>query len=643
MKTLRSFLIPITCFAVAWTVSRFAAKRFFPAETPAAVVPMAPTKTKRERPDLRKASAEALAEDFRTLPMNAWADRWGEFAQNATAEDLQKLPAFFPKRRDGHGMQGNDLLQVLGREELAGRAGRPVELVPESFSALADVNAAAAWEHLAANNRADFAVAALRILAGKDPAEALRRFRAMPEPGREPLGDGSKAESRRGAVWHTPLGAIFGAWARRDPAAAAAAVMTLPPADRPEAANHLAMTWSFRDGPAAIRYILAFDKSGESFTSRHVRLDVMLRASFRTHPEETAKLMAENAMLRRVLGEPPCLYVAVRPWLDADPEGALAWMLDPKNPSGKEAIRWLDVGHEPDLTTRLVRGFAESDSATALDLLITLYLREPESALSLADELAIPLRESPRLEKIRFAFHPAEACDRWLAALKRHGDPAAALSELGWTGEMACELAAQAARALPDKAAALATLVPASSLDSTNLWRRNNREIATYWPELAGALQYPSPSPSPKNPKPPFPEAKFRFDPAAAAETLLAHEPDAGDVAIAVELWAPYDLPATRAWLSRLPQGEARQQGEVAFAKIQASVDPEAALQILGAMPDADRSGQIWETALRRLLYAGGDWQRWLARAPENGRDRLADELSHEAKLIDLTRRASAR
>ena len=559
-------------------------------------------------------------------------------AREASAEDLRKLPLVFQRRRDGLRVQGDDLLQVLAREELAVRAGRPVDLAPESISALAERNPQAAWETLAKNNRTDFSAAALRTLAGKDPAEALRRLQAMPEGAPEPLGDGSRAEARRAAVWHTPLGAIFGAWARRDPAAAAAAVMKLPPADRTRAASHLGMTWSFHDGPAAIRYVLDFDKTGENLTG-NIRLDVMLRASFRTHPSETAKLMAESAMLRKVIGEPPNLYVAVKPWLAADPEGALAWLFDPKNDSGTDALAWLDLDQNPEIATRIVRGLAAAGSPAADKLLINLYRRDPELSLSLADELGVPLRENPELAKMRIYDDPADACDRWLAALVQHGDPAQALAALSWTSDMACELAVRAARVFPDKTAELAKWVPASSLASANLWRYNYPEITRFWPELAGTLENPASESS----KPAFPTARFRYDPAAAAESLLTSSPDAKDVKRAVELWAPHDLPAARTWLSRLPESPARQQGELALAKIQTGYDPEASLEILSTSAEGNSSGQLWEDALRRLLYAGGDWKTWLARSPESGRDRLADEIAGEAKLLDLVRRSAGK
>jgi PAS domain-containing protein len=636
MKLLRSFLIPIACFALAWALSRSVGKHFsHPAEP--SLVQMAPSKTMRERPDPRKVSVEALAENFRTRPMNEWAGLWEEFAREASADDLRKLPRFFQRRRDGRRVQGDDLLQVLAREELAVRAGRPAELAPESFSALAERNPQAAWDILAKHNRQDFSTAALRTLAGKDPAEALRRLQAMPEGAPEPRGDGSRAEARRAAVWHTPLGAIFGAWARRDPATAAAAVMKLPSTDRPQAASHLGMTWSFHDGPAAIRYILDFDKTGEELTG-NIRLDVMLRASFRTHPAETAKLMAESAMLRKVIGEPPNLYVAVKPWLEADPEGALAWLFDPKNDSGTDALAWLDLDQNPEIATRIVRGLAATGSPAADGILINLHRRDPDLALALADELGIALRENPELEEMRIYDDPAGSCDRWLAALEQHGDPADALAALGWTSDKVCDLAVRAARVFPDKAAELAKRVPASSLASANLWRYNYPEITRFWPELAGALD-----PAPESSKPAFPTARFRYDPAAAAESLLTSSPDADDVKNAVELWAPHDPQAARAWLSRLPESPARREGELALAKIQTSYDPEASLEILSTTAEGNSSGQLWEKGLRRLLYAGGDWQTWLARSPESGRDRLADELAGEAKLLDLLRRSGGK
>jgi hypothetical protein len=339
-----------------------------------------------------------------------------------------------------------------------------------------------------------------------------------------------------------------------------------------------------------------------------------------------------------MMGSPPNLYVAVKPWLDADPEGAFEWLFDPANESREDALSQLDADRDPATMERIVRGLAKSGSESCSKYLVTLYRRDPELATSLADELSIPLREDASLEEIRLVDHPAEACDRWLAALREHGDPAEALASLGWTPEMAVALAAQAARAFPEKARQLAKLVPASSLDATNLWRRNNEEIALYWPELKGALKYPEP----KSTGPVVPEHLFRYDPAAAAK-LIEADPEKGMVESLVKYWAPYDLPAARDWLVRLPEGPARQQGELALAKFLASADPEAALGLLDRLPADASSHQQWEPAIRRLLYAGGDWQRWLARIPGDDRQWLADELAREAKVIEVARRPPGR
>lgn len=639
MKTLRTILIPVACFVVSWALFRFLAGHFVtPAPAPQ-VMPTAPTKTKRERVDTRKASVEKLAENVLRRPMNQWAALWDDFARDATVEQLQSMPVLKSLRRDRQRFEGDDLLQVLAQEDLAIRTGTTGTLSEESFSALAESDPQAAWDSIAKNNRHDFVTAALRTLAAKDPAEALRRYKAMQKPERTPLGDGSRAEARRAAVWHTPLGAIFGAWARRDPVAAAEAARKLAPEDRPEAASHIAMTWAFRDGPAAIRYLIDFDKSGESLAGRQIRLDVVLRASFRTHPAETSKLMRETPMLRKVLASPPNLYVAVGPWFDADPEGALAWLLEPASERRTDALQWVRPGRNVATMERIIRGLAEQDPESTLNLLVTLDRRHPELAMSLADDLGLPLRGNPTLERLRLHDHPAEACDRWLAALREHGDPAKALEALGWTIEMATELAARAARVFPEKARQLAKLVPASALDTTNLWRINNDEIPLYWPELKGALKDPSPKPA----KPAVPLHLFRYDPAAAAKALLATSPDAAALKNAVEAWAPYDLPAASDWVSQLPEGPAREQAGQELSKFQATRDPEKLLEFLSSSPPSDQSSRLWECGLRHLFYTGGDWKSWLERVPEARRKEISHRLAGEAKLIALAKRSAGK
>ncbi len=645
MKTFRSFLIPAVSFAAAWGITFFVSRRHHSArEEPETVIRNSGSSTQRSREAPRKISTEKLAEDFQTHPLSEWSKLWEEFAIQATASELQNLPKLAAGGRNQYDNPDQDILKILGREELAIRAGRPVELAPEAFSALAERDPETAWKNFAQHNRHDYATAALRTLASHDPEEALRRFQDMPISAEEPLGDGGRAEGRRAAVWPTPLGAIFGAWARRDPAAAAAAVMKLPPAYRNEAASNVAMTWSFQDGPAAIRYLLDFTKSGEGLESRQIRLDSVLRASFRTHPAETAKLM-ENPRLRLAIDKLPCDYVALGPWAAADPEGVVGWLLEPAGDDHNRSYSLTDLlDGEPQTAARILRGLAAAGTSVSIKQILSIHCRDPELALSLANELGMDLQNSPELKLCQWEDDPGASINRWLEELRKNGNPDRALAELGWTKEIATELAARAARAFPGKAAQLAKLVPAASLDTAELWRRNHHDMIRYWPELEPFLAYPK-SQENGGRIPAFEESQFQLDPAAAAEQMLSRQPSADDVTEAVEIWAPHDPVAARAWLTRISDPEARQKGELALAEIQAPRDPLSVLTFLTSqtLPD-DSTSDLWKTSLHRLALNGGDWKGWLARMPasmDSDRTELEESLTDELKLLDLARRAA--
>lgn len=617
MKTLRSFLLPAACFATAWAITFLVSRRgeTHQSEPPANTRSSVSTARRGHDTPLR-ITGEKLAHDFGARPMSEWPKLWEAFASQATAKDLQTLPVLPHTGRSPFPTPGEELLQRLGREELVIRAGRPVALSPESFSALAETDPEAAWKNLERHNHHDFATAALRTLAGRDPAGTLRRFLAMPTGARGPGN-----ESRRAAVWNTPLGSIFGAWARKYPNAAAAAIMGVPPADQVEAANNVAMTWAFHDGPAAIRFALGFDPVGQHFQSRHIRMDVMLRASFRTHPAETAKLMAESAVLRKVIAESPCLYVALNQWSEADPEGVAAWLLEPPDES-RNRIDCLGyaLDCEPQTAARIIRSLAAAGSTEGHRYVADIYRRDPEIALSLADDLGIELKDDPEFKRARFYDEPEAAIDRWLEVLREHGDPDPALVELGWTKDMARQLASRSARLFPEKAADLAKLMP------------------TLW--LAPTI--PPTTISSENGQHAFPESDFRLDPATAAEAMLSKPVSAGDVTRVMELWAPHDPQAARAWLARLPEGEARDKGEFAFAKIQAPFDPLPMLELLTQPNHKDApSRNLWSTCLRRLALNGGDWRPWLDRMPEESsyeKSSLRESLEVEERLPEKLR-----
>ena len=635
MKALRPLLFPAACFAAAWVITSSASKHrseTSPDETPDTKPGLA-TKVARDRGAPRRISGERLAEEFSSQPLSEWSALWEDFATHATAADLQQLTRLPKAGRNRNLVIDPDLIERLGREELAVRAGRPVEIAPESFSALAETDPEAAWLHLEKHNRNDHVTAALRTLAGRDPAGTLERYLAMPAGGSEPY-DGNLVE-RDGIVRYTPLGSIFGAWARQDPTAAAAAVRKLPPSLRTEAANNVAMTWAFRDGPAAIRYILDFSEYRRSGLEG-IRLDVMLRASFRTHPAETSKLMADSPALRQIIGTPLFQYVAMSCWADADPEGVVGWLLETE-PYRADELRYI-LKCEPPNAARIIRGLAAAGIAVEPGWIESIHGADPPLGQALADELGIVLFDDPDAERLQTEIDPADACDRWIAALREHGDPDAALTALGWTDEMAGKLAARAARVFPAKAAELARLVPASSVDTTELWRGSTSQLARYWPELEPFLNSPDPS---GGRKADLLQYRFKIDPAAAAEELLTRPVSKKEVSEAIQLWAPHDPAAAAAWLAKLPDGPARQQGELELAKVQAPYDPEAVMDLLTSLttPDGDDK-ELWSLCLRRVMSTGGDWQRWLARMPADSAARIREDLETDARLLELARQS---
>ncbi|GAA5131536.1 hypothetical protein JIN84_06835 [Luteolibacter yonseiensis] len=625
MKRLRSFLIPVFCFSAAWAVSSWVGKHGGPSATGES--PDHHGSSARRTPGgFRKISAEKLAEDFLARPTSEWARLWEEFAVQADADDLQKISRLPPPGAFPHHAVVRELLQSLACEALAVRGGHPVILTPGAFSALAERDPEAAWRSIEGNNRSDFASAALRILAGKDPAETLRRFQGMPESGTAP----PEETHRRERTYSTPLGSIFGAWARRDPTAAAAALKDLPPNVREAMKHQVATVWAFQDGPAAIRYLLDSDQANGN----------ILRASFRTHPGETAGLMDANATLRKAMEKESGLYAALGPWAEADPDRVTTWLLESSGDAGQLAVYlYFCIGGNVGSAGRIIRGLAAAGVAVKPSQLRGIYRQYPASALSLADELGIDLSADPQIRQNQILNEPEVSCERWLTALRdEQGDPEKALASLGWKKETATELAARAARVFPEKAAALAKALPASALDTTNLWRGNNKDIARYWPELAPFLDYPvSPGDTPA-----FQETPFHIDPVAAADGLLQGPLSDGDVRKIIGLLGEYDPAAARSWVARLPDPGLRQSGGLALATIEASTDPAAALDFLTRNSiNNGRSETIWETSLTRLLVTGGDWKGWLDKMPGGNLDRLRHVLATQSQVLESARRTA--
>jgi hypothetical protein len=677
MKTARSVLLPVVCFAASWMLATWLSRQF---SQPPVPDPQVSTRSARPRPQqvagkANRVAIEQLAEDFKTRPMAEWAERWEEFASQATLADLAAIPRTLGKP---HGLSNrrddSNVLRVLAQEELAQRAAQPAALEPCAYAALAEKDPEEAWRSLAKNLRSDLTMAVLRTAAQRDPAGTLRRFQAMPTPvSMERSYERDAGEG--GMAARTCVGTIFAAWARRDPATAAAEAMKLPPTDRKEAIGEVVMTWAYHDGPAALQSIQQLLQANDSSIC-FLRVEETLRALLRSHPTEAARVVAASPSLRKALSERNGAYNCLKSWFDADPDTVLAWVGAPHRRACAENL--LDhLDGEPESAARVIRALAAAGSKDAARAAEALYYRYPEQSLALTAELGTEVSLEARNRSVRPELDPERAAARWLEMLAKHGDLDEAVAIQGWNKEDAVLLAARLARHFPEQAKELARQVPAAWLDIPGLGSRR-ADLARFWPDLPPdpPPNHPSPTaPPPRSAATPvsaLPRNQHLLDPGAALAGWDLATAAAIDIEKAVRIWAPYDLAGARNWVSRLPAGEGRQRAEWTIAAVQAPIDPVATLQFLAtqAGPEPNQESffslglptlwntgdfgisrnELWQNCLRRVLLDGGNWRGWLAKAPPEVREMrmgfphltLSEHLAAEARLLDRLRQEHA-
>ncbi len=595
MKFFRAILIPVLCFIMGWGITFFVSreKPSPDCEEPTVARRSSSVRMERSASEIRKITLEKLTADFKTQPMSEWPQLWEKFATKANVADLTAIP-YFAKRKDGSSVRRTtrNLLHMLAMEELAIRSELPLAAVPGAYAVLAENDPEAAWRRLARNNRIDLAIGVVRTLARRDPAGTLARLLSMPKCMQAPdefVGEGGMNSG-------TPLAAIFAAWTRQNPEAAAAAMMKLPRSERPVAI--IAETWAYQDGPAAVRFITDFIEEGGEVDHPELRMESILRASFARHPQETAKLIAADAKLRAVMADGQSVRIR-KLWQVVDPAAALRWTLE------EQAGLFMGEGMDQHIT----------------------------------------LPEGHTVYRTLINDDPEAECDRWLVELRRHRDPALALTALGWTQEMATALATLASRVFPQKAAELAKLLPASALDAMPAGSKSSGNLRRYWPDLALLPETPPPS-NANAPLQPFPEGYFKHDPAAAAEMLLSRPMTESDVTQAVPIWAPHDLAGVKAWIARIPDAELRKHGEWQLLPHRVATDPVGVLEMLVSQKRSGFSyGDVWTKCLRRLVATGGDWQGWLARIPGDPREcwvsaggDIHKVIAAEARLLELVK-----
>lgn len=638
MKSPQPFLLPTLCFAIAVALGHAGRHAFAPTEPEVeALDPGRMVSSQRQRQDHSAvASLDRLQRLIAVRPSDEWSALWDEFAGQAVIEDLQTLagPPMVGREPGVDSTPTRDpVLEALAREELALRATGDPPTSPAAIGALAEADPAAAFRALERLNRSDLALAAWRTMARRDPAGTLDRILTLPNPV-DKHWDETRGENRSG-VYLTPVAGLFAGWARHDPQAAVAALGKLPPDLRTEAAEGLALTWAFHDGPAAVRFLIDFWRPASDRDTPPGRLDVMLRAALRTHPQETAALMREDPRLRQLLPRIHGFDAVTPRWFHADPETVSATFEEILNQGGTGNTFLRDgllqsLSAEPEAKARLIRGLVRTGHDIHPRHLRSLEARDPNLARELAHELGMPDPGSLPLA----SSDPATDFDTWLAALREHGDPDSAQAALGWPDHHLVRLADLAIRFSPKKAEELGTLVPASWMAD----RQNGRpSLARLWPELDAPRRDGASASSPAGPS--ISELGFRYDPVFAAEALLDMTPwpsQSRDLREAIQILGSYEPAHARAWLARIPHWRAREEAWLVIVAGQAGHDP------LGTIRELLQSGRsdpptiaIWQTSLFRLAASGGDWQTWLSRAPQAVRDSQGGRISNHARLVD--------
>jgi hypothetical protein len=639
------FLTPVVCFVAAWMIAR--APR--PDNASGGKVSRIQIHYNVTNSVARAGAVRRLAEAMTASNPGEWRALWDEFAATAGTEELTTLAVegIPGSRRDAGDFPP---LRALAWEELAVRmpegfpdlvrraATRDPDLVAAAAASLAARDPKAAWELLPVAASPKVRNAVLSSIAWNDPEQALRLCRTLP-PAVSSVEDegGPSAEE-----------AVFITWARRDPKAAAEAVLAYPKDSKTPAA--MLMTWARMDALAALDF--AVQRLGGNDTTMHYRMDQLVMAALRQSPAEAVKRIAVDPVLLAVCerqGTERFDGEARAVWCDLAPESFIALLR--AGVFKKEAS---------ELTGRAVAYVARRDPQAASELMMQLQpgelkdtgyfiseVAQHDAALGppLAAHFGVEMPESRPLSQAR--YDPGSACDAWLAALEKHPAGEAA-SACGISPQEAISLVAFAMQEMPDKVQALAERVPWESMDiaAGGLDAEVRRDLRRLWHE-----------PDPEAPAAPVISQdwlhaggsdQLEADPAGCAAKLNRDALGDWDGWNAVVNWAPHDFEAASAWVKSLPAGEARDRAEVGLALELSVRDPEAALRILAEAPSSalwpvnNLGARAWLSAVQDVMFAGGDWEGWLRRTPPVLREEVeelkAGVFDREAELLEALR-----
>lgn len=581
MSRTHRILLPLMCFCLSWGVTRHFADR---KSAPAAAGKSSITRTPATAPQTVNSPTDpkALAARFIAASTVEWPELWAEFAESAKAEDMESLSQLKPGRNSWMGDDGTRLLAALAEEELALR-GEKLPATRHGAAALAEHDPEKAWQAVQQARASMVSSAVLRMIAIRDPKAALAKWKTLgPERGPDWTGEND--------VIHSPLGSIFAAWTRRDPSAAIAAAEELRSTDRLTALREIALTLTYQDGPAGVKFILA------NSLAEGCRIDAALRAAFGQSAgasRAVAALLAEHPNLLASTG------FFIGPWYGTDPEGARAWVLANSDINGgRHLLFHLDQQFS---LAQIAAAPAKQQDAHYLSVL---YYHAPDQVKALAEKRGIWPDVEERIRQTEGTADPAAPLRGMLDRIKEHGPDQVLAASPADTAHMDSYLEC-ARRFLPEAVAVL---------ESVTVPER---------PRQPGRYMDGSP----------IPPEDFAYDPAATARKLQENPVSTWDAWHCVRQWAPYDFQAAKAWVATLPEGAAKDRAEAALLKFDPGQSGEAiAQQMLAAdfssfrrdgvhSVDLQDIAEAWDTGLTRMARSGGDWRGLYAKIPAAWRE----------------------
>ncbi len=598
MKTINRIALIVGTFCLTWGLTKHFTSTGQSAGTNQSRKTVLPRASSSGKPGIIAQSQKSIAKALANAPVERWAALWQEFAEASTEQDLQKTASIVLGIYSHENKAVSDFLRTMAEEELAVRGSKAV-VKKHGVAALAERDLEAAWNQVLAAKAGYISSAFLRTLASTDPQAALEKAKLL---GKQIQNLNDSDYFGEIGVYYSNLSALFSAWARRNPAAAAAAAENLGEEDKKSVQWAVALGMAYSDGPAGLTYILQHCMDGEDGNTQRM-LSPLLRAALSQDTATTKRvvdILSQHPSWMEVEGY--TLYNAIGPWYRTDPEGANAFLAG-LPPTIAELRQWAEHDAPAAMASLEV---AEGKTVREVFPFVTVLFEEfPERIRALAAKHGLTKELTERLERYPVEKHPKDRVDKFLNRLAAKGLEKVVAS-FPLTGETEIDILEEMlAAAQRFHSEAVPTLESAiTRVQTEGLCRKPN---VTHQNRL--------------------PENDFAYDPAAASKRLQEKGLRDWDAWDAVDYWAPYDFTAAKEWVLSLPDGPAKANAEIALLEHDYNISGEVLLtKLLPLDPNdfkpkiypepAAKLSQLWRIGLTRIAESGGDWQAWLDKLP---------------------------